>query len=308
MRRTVGPSDPEWPPLLSELGPAAPERLFVTGRLLDGSRPAVAVVGTRRPTAAGLEAAERISSGLAEAGVVVISGLAVGIDAVAHAAALAAGGATTAVLGCGIDVDYPRRNLELKRRIAADGTIMSEFSDGTPPRRAQFPLRNRIIAGISVGVVVVEGGLRSGALITARLALDSNRNVYAVPGSIRNPMAAAPNELIRTSQALLVTGVNDVLEDLVPSLCRPGSNVGFETPRLETPRLGLETPRLEGPEEVVLRALDDVAVSPGLLEHATGLSAGALARALAELELRGLADRLRGGYCVTAAGARALRR
>lgn len=301
MRRTVGPRDPEWPPLLSELGPAAPERLFVTGRLLDGSRPAVAVVGTRRPTAAGLEAAERISSGLAEAGVVVISGLAVGIDAVAHAAALAAGGATAAVLGCGIDVDYPRRNLELKRRIAADGTIMSEFSNGTPPRRAQFPLRNRIIAGISAGVVVVEGGLRSGALITARLALDSNRNVYAVPGSIRNPMAAAPNELIRTSQALLVTGVNDVLEDLVPSLCRPGSNVGLETPRLETPRL-------EGPEEVVLRALDDVAVSPGLLEHATGLSAGALARALAELELRGLADRLRGGYCVTAAGARALGR
>jgi DNA processing protein len=301
MRRTVGPSDPEWPPLLSELGPAAPERLFVTGRLLDGSRPAVAVVGTRRPTAAGLEAAERISSGLAEAGVVVISGLAVGIDAVAHAAALAAGGATAAVLGCGIDVDYPRRNLELKRRIAADGTIMSEYSDGTPPRRAQFPLRNRIIAGISAGVVVVEGGLRSGALITARLALDSNRNVYAVPGSIRNPMAAAPNELIRTSQALLVTGVNDVLEDLVPSLCRPGSNVGLETPRLETPRL-------EGPEEVVLRALDDVVVSPGLLEHATGLSAGALARALAELELRGLADRLRGGYCVTAAGARALGR
>ena len=301
MRRTVGPRDPEWPPLLSELGPAAPERLFVTGRLLDGSRPAVAVVGTRRPTAAGLEAAERISSGLAEAGVVVISGLAVGIDAVAHAAALAAGGATAAVLGCGIDVDYPRRNLELKRRIAADGTIMSEFSNGTPPRRAQFPLRNRIIAGISAGVVVVEGGLRSGALITARLALDSNRNVYAVPGSIRNPMAAAPNELIRTSQALLVTGVNDVLEDLVPSLCRPGSNVGVETPRLETPRL-------EGPEEVVLRALDDVAVSPGLLEHATGLSAGALARALAELELRGLADRLRGGYCVTAAGARALGR
>jgi DNA processing protein len=301
MRRTVGPSDPEWPPLLSELGPAAPEQLFVTGRLLDGSRPAVAVVGTRRPTAAGLEAAERISSGLAEAGVVVISGLAVGIDAVAHAAALAAGGATAAVLGCGIDVDYPRRNLELKRRIAADGTIMSEFSNGTPPRRAQFPLRNRIIAGISAGVVVVEGGLRSGALITARLALDSNRNVYAVPGSIRNPMAAAPNELIRTSQALLVTGVNDVLEDLVPSLCRPGSNVGLETPRLETPRL-------EGPEEVVLRALDDVAVSPGLLEHATGLSAGALARALAELELRGLADRLRGGYCVTAAGTRALGR
>jgi DNA processing protein len=301
MRRTVGPSDPEWPPLLSELGPAAPERLFVTGRLLDGLRPAVAVVGTRRPTAAGLEAAERISSGLAEAGVLVVSGLAVGIDAVAHVAALAAGGTTAAVLGCGIDVDYPRRNLELKRRIAVDGTIMSEFSDGTPPRRTQFPLRNRIIAGISAGVVVVEGGMRSGALITARLALDSNRNVYAVPGSIRNPMAAAPNELIRTSQALLVTGVNDVLEDLVPSLCRPGSNVGLETPRLETPRL-------EGPEEVVLRALDDVAVSPGLLEHATGLSAGALARALAELELRGLADRLRGGYCVTAAGARALDR
>ena len=296
MRRTVGPGDPEWPPLLSELGAAAPDRLFVTGRALDGSRPAVAVVGTRRPTAAGLEAAQRISSGLAEAGVVVVSGLAVGIDAAAHAAALAAGGATAAVLGCGIDVDYPRRNLELKRQIAANGTIMSEFSDGTPPRRAQFPLRNRIIAGISAGVVVVEGGMRSGALITARLALDSNRNVYAVPGSIRNPMAAAPNELIRTSQALLVTGVNDVLEDLVPSLCRPGSNVG------------LETPRLEGPEEVVLRALDDVAVSPGLLEHATGLSAGALARGLAELELRGLADRLRGGYCITAAGARALGR
>ncbi|MGH2693241.1 MAG: DNA-processing protein DprA [Actinomycetota bacterium] len=285
MSRVIRCDDPEWPRLLDELHPhAPPSHLFAEGMALDPGAVHVAIVGTRRPTYSGLEVAGRISRGLAEAGFVVVSGMAVGIDAAAHRAALHAGGRTVAVLGCGLDVDYPARNAELKRVIAKRGTLITEYPDRTPPLKRYFPLRNRIIAGLSVGVVVIEGTIRSGALVTARLALDANRNVYAVPGSARNPMAEGPNELIRRGQAALVTGVEHVLEDLAPSLVwrdRGATEVA---------------PELDEVEAAVLGALDDAPVAPDALAARFEFKPGRLSAALAALEVRGLARRGPGGY------------
>jgi DNA processing protein len=294
--RVVRKTNDEWPARLSELGSLAPaERLFVAGRPLPQDTPTIAVVGTRRPTGAGLEAATTLSAGLAEAGFVVVSGLAVGVDAAAHNGALEAGGHTIAVLGCGLDVDYPAANARLKRAIHGNGTLVSEYPLGTAPARWRFPERNRIITGLSLGVVVVEGGQTSGALVTARLALDANRTVYAVPGSVRNPMARGPNELIRTARAALVLGVEHIFEDLVPHLVwnRP------PTPQ-RAPAV-----RLDPDDDAVLGALDDVPLAPDRLCSAAGLAPGRLAVALARLEVRGLAARSGGGWLVTSAGGRA---
>jgi DNA processing protein len=277
--------DSEWPESLDELHPHnPPDHLFADGVALDPTAVRVAVVGTRRPTYSGLEVAARISRGLAEAGFVVVSGMAVGIDAAAHRAALQAGGATVAVLGCGLDVDYPAHNAKLKRAISERGTLLTEYDEGTRPHKGYFPLRNRIIAGLSVGVVVIEGTIRSGALVTARLALDCNRNVYAVPGSARNPMAEGPNELIRRGQAALVTSVEHVLEDLAPSL------VWRDRAATEP------APDLGDLERSVLQALDDAPVAPDALAARFEIKPGRLAATLAALEVRGLARRGPGGY------------
>jgi DNA processing protein len=297
MKRQITPRSAEWPGCLSELGSAsAPRRLYVEGLPLEPDMIGVAVVGTRRPSAAGVEVAFRMGRGLAEAGIVVISGLAVGIDATAHRAALEGGGRTIAVLGCGLDIPYPARNINLKERIRVRGTLMTEYDDGAEPRKSHFPLRNRIIAGLSIGVVVVEGSPTSGALITARLALEANRSVYAVPGSVRNPMAAGPNHLIRTSAAGLVTCVEDVVEDLFGSLGALGS-------KRPPPRRGR---RFEEDEVAVLAALDDVPVALDVVVGITGVPHGRAAVIAANLELEGLAARRPGGYCTTAAGASAL--
>jgi DNA processing protein len=294
-RRLLAPGAPEWPDRLEELGPYdPPRRLYVEGRSIDPARPAIAIVGTRRPTAAGVEAAADLARGVSEAGFTVVSGLAVGIDASAHRAALDGGGHTIAVLGCGLDVDYPARNRQLRKRIAEDGTLVTEYSGGTRPTRFSFPLRNRIIAGLSLGVVVVEGSLTSGALVTARLALDANRSVYAVPGSLRNAVARGPNELIRTGRAALVSSVDHIFEDLAPHLVwRQGAG--------SPPKMAECTRE----ERTVLAALDDSPLSADRLTALTGLAAGCLAATAARLEVRGLAVRSPGGVAVTAAGARA---
>ncbi|MGH2756642.1 MAG: DNA-processing protein DprA, partial [Actinomycetota bacterium] len=156
--RLIRPGDTEWPERLNELGSQrVPRRLHVTGRRIDSAARSVAVVGTRRPTAAGIEAAATLARGLAEANFVVVSGLALGIDAVAHKAALEAGGHTIAVIGCGTDLNYPRKNLRIRRRLEDEGTVVSEYESGEPPMRHHFPERNRIIVGLTEAVVVVEG-------------------------------------------------------------------------------------------------------------------------------------------------------
>lgn len=294
-RRSISRRSPEWPERLSELGPLpSPSRLWIAGRAIDPGARSIAVVGTRRPTAAGIEAAEKIARGLAEANFVVVSGLAMGIDAVAHRAALDAGGHTIAVIGCGMDLNYPERNLRLRGQIDAEGTVVSEYELGTPPRQFHFPQRNRLIAGLAEGVVVVEGSVKSGALITGRIALDANRQVFAVPGSIRNPYAAGPNELIRLSQATPISSVDHIFEELAPDLVYEGSDaVPMGAP-----------PRLDDAEFAVLSLLDDAPVTPDFVARQLGFERGRVALALSKLEIRAMAQRKRGAYLITRTGAR----
>ena len=293
MRRTIRPPDAEWPKGLSEIEPLdPPERLRVDGLPLPTDSPSIAVVGTRTPTGAGIEIATTLARAFAEAGFAVVSGLAVGIDAVAHRAALEAGGHTVGVLGGGLDIDYPKANRDLRRQMEERGTVVTEYDDDVSPAKFTFPRRNRIIAGLVQAVVVIEGAITSGALVTARLALDANRSVFAVPGSVRNPMAVGPNELIRTSRAALVTSPSHVFEDLAPSL------VWQETD--DQPAVS----DIGDTELAVLRALDDTPSSIDRLALLTGLKPGELAVTLSRLEVRSLARRNYGGYEITSAGAR----
>ncbi|MDF1535630.1 MAG: DNA-processing protein DprA [bacterium] len=208
----VTPGGPGYPELLTRI-PVPPERLFVRGGLERQDTLAVALVGSRNPTPYGRHMARRIAGDLALAGVTVVSGLARGIDTEAHRAALRKGGRTIAVLGCGLDVDYPRGSRELKDAISGSGALLTEFKSGTPPLPGNFPSRNRIISGSSLAVVVVEAGRRSGSLITARWALDQGREVMAVPGRADSPQSAGPIDLIRDG-ALPVTCADDVLSGM----------------------------------------------------------------------------------------------
>lgn len=208
----VALGDDCYPALLREIFDPPP-LLFALGRLelLEGVK--VAVVGSRRSTAYGNAAAERLSADLATVGVVVVSGMARGIDTAAHVGALEAGGGTIAVFGCGLDVIYPAENRKLAERIAKEGLLLSEFPFGAPAHPQNFPIRNRTVSGMSEGVVVVEGEQYSGSLITARLALDQNREVFAVPGNITNRMSFGPNLLIKQG-AQLVQAATDILDGL----------------------------------------------------------------------------------------------
>ncbi len=205
---------PDYPALLRR-APGPPDVLHVAGDPLLLWHPAVAIVGSRSPSAAGAEHAFDFARALAQAGFCIVSGMAAGIDAAAHRGALSVHGRTVAVLGCGVDVAYPPTNRDLHRQIREQGAVISEFPDGTPARRAHFPQRNRIVAGLSLGTLVIEAALRSGALITARLAADAGREVFALPGSIHNPMARGCHRLIRDGAAL-VESPGEVVEALSP--------------------------------------------------------------------------------------------
>ena len=204
-------SSSEYPPLLKEIADP-PLVLYVLGdaRLL--TQYAVAVVGSRRPTAYGSSVAHRLASDLAQRGLVIVSGLARGIDSAAHRGALEAGGKTVAVLGSGVDVIYPRENQLLAKKIMKSGAVISEFPLGTGPTPQNFPIRNRIISGLSLGVVIVEAAEYSGSLITARLALEQNREVFGVPGNITSAQSFGPNHLIKQG-AKLVDQWIDVIEE-----------------------------------------------------------------------------------------------
>lgn len=203
-----------YPHCLKEI-PAPPVVLYVWGDLHDADRQALAIVGTRRLTAYGRQMARELAQGLARSGITVISGLARGIDTEAHHAALDAGGRTLAVLGSGLDFIYPPENRDLVDRILASGqgAIISEYPLATKPQGKNFPPRNRIISGLSLGTIVVEGAIKSGALITARYAVEQNREVFAVPGFVNSPASAGPNRLIQQG-AKLITCVEDVLEEI----------------------------------------------------------------------------------------------
>ena len=210
--RMVAVGDPDYPPLLMASSDP-PGAIFVRGRNLDPAELCIAVVGARDCSALGRELAEDLASHLARSGVAVVSGAARGIDSAGHEGALAAGGRTIAVLGSGIDVAYPRRNARMLERILDEGSIVSEYPPGIPAEPFRFPARNRIIAGMSRAVVIVEGGDGSGSLITAEFALQLGRDIYAVPGAINNPLAAAPLSIIRDG-AVMIRSAEDLIFDL----------------------------------------------------------------------------------------------
>ena len=273
---TVERPSPEFPSLLRVLHDP-PSRLYVRGSVALLARPAVAVVGARSCSSYCAQVARTIGRELGAAGVVVVSGLARGVDAEAHRGALEAGGQTVAVLGCGIDRDYPRRHAELASRIAADGAIVSEYPPGTEPAPWRFPARNRIIAGLCLATVVVEARTRSGALITADFALELGRDVFAVPGEITAGLSAGTNELLRQGAAPLLA-VADVLEPL-----------GLE-PRAR------KAPSLTGLADHVLRLLADEPQEADRLTRASGRASGEVGAALVELELAGLIASADGVY------------
>lgn len=278
-------TDPGYPPLLRET-PDAPLLLFVAGDAARLSLPQLAIVGSRSATPGGLCDARAFAGSLAGAGFSICSGLAEGIDTAAHLAALDAGGTTVAVCGTGLDRVYPRRNQALAARIAAEGALVSEFPPGTPPLRAHFPQRNRIISGLSVGTVVIEAGMRSGALITARRAAEQNREVFALPGSIHNPLSRGCHRLIREGAQLVETS-----GEIVAAL---GSLLGSLLP---APDHGLRD-RTVGLSAAQRRLLDLMGFAPvdtDTLVQRSGLTAAELSSMLLPLELEGLVQSLSGG-------------
>lgn len=200
--------------------PNPPPLLYVRGTLPSSDDPAIAIVGSRNVTPAGVLTTQALSQDLAAMGFTIVSGLARGIDAAAHRGALAAQARTVAVLGCGVDRTYPPEHLALRRDIEVSGAVVSEHPPGTPPLPHHFPLRNRIVSGLSLGVIVSEAGLQSGALITARLAMEQNREVFAIPGSIRQGKHRGAHGLIKQG-AKLVETADDVVEELLPQLDEP---------------------------------------------------------------------------------------
>jgi DNA processing protein len=209
--------DRTYPALLSTIYDP-PVLLYVQGMVREDDRLSLAVVGSRSPSAYGRTRAAALSAEAVRAGLTVVSGLARGIDTAAHEAALRHGGRTIAVLGSGLDRVYPPENLELSRRIACQGAVVSEFPMGTGPERSNFPRRNRIVSGLALGTVLVESTLTGGGMITARLALEQNREVFALPGPVDAPMSRGSNALIRDGRAKLVESLADILPEIVPPL------------------------------------------------------------------------------------------
>ncbi len=205
--------DEDYPPRLKEIYDKPPV-LYMKGRILPEDERSLAIVGTRRPTAYGREATRQVASDLANSGITIVSGLARGVDGVAHRTALESGARTIAVLGSGLDIIYPREHTDLAKRIADGGAVVSEFPLGARPDPQNFPRRNRIISGISLGTLVAEAPESSGALLTAKHALEQNREVFCIPGSILSPSHRGGNRLIRDSAAKLVTCADDIIEEL----------------------------------------------------------------------------------------------
>ncbi|MBB6093369.1 DNA processing protein [Povalibacter uvarum] len=299
-RHFVHWDDPRYPPLLKELADA-PIALHVHGDPSLLAMPQLAMVGARNPTHAGRENAYAFAGHLARCGLTITSGLALGIDAASHQGALSSG-TTVAVCGTGVDVDYPRENAALAAQIAERGALISELPLGTPPLKGHFPRRNRIISGLSLGTLVVEAAIRSGSLITARLASDQGREVFAIPGSIHSPLSHGCHRLIRQG-AKLVETTDDIFEEL-RSLARVLDPSVFlsrnATPRRNPEISGASWPPLDKEYEILLDALGFEPAGVDLLVVRTGLGADEVASMLLILELEGHIQSHPGGLYVRA--------
>jgi DNA processing protein len=287
-------TDADYPSLLRDT-PRPPMALFVRGDPSLLWQPQIAMVGSRNPTAEGRANAHAFARALAQQGFTITSGLAGGIDSAAHEGALAGSGKTLAVVGAGADVVYPASNAALTAEIAGNGAIVSEFPPGTPPRPGHFPQRNRIIAGLALGTLVVEAATRSGSLITARLASEAGREVFALPGSIHNPMARGCHRLIRDG-AKLVETADEIIEELRPLALQLGERLrgmlGQSTEHHETTNTGQpagDVSRMADPDYRRLwAALGHDPVPVDTLVTRSGLTAPAISSMLLLMELDGL--------------------
>ncbi|MEM7034508.1 MAG: DNA-processing protein DprA [Chloroflexota bacterium] len=270
---------PDYPALLKAI-PDPPPTLYVRGQLTDQDAWAVAVVGTRRATTYGKECTRLISHGLAKNGITVVSGLAYGIDTEAHRTAVEAGGRTIAVLGSGVDVIYPADNRKLAGAIIEQGAIVSEYPLGTRPDSKNFPPRNRIISGLSLGTLVVEGTIRSGARITTDYALEQGRDVLAIPGPILRKSSEGPNHLIQHG-AKLVTQVDDILEELNLTMIAHQTEARAIIPDNDI-------------EATLLQQLSSDPIHVDVLGQSTGLSASDLSSTLTMMELKGMVRQVGG--------------
>ena len=280
--------DERYPAFLREI-PQSPAVLFVNGNPGALSLPQIAIVGSRNPTTGGYDTARQFAAHLAKAGFIITSGLALGIDTAAHLGALDAGGLTIAVCGTGLDYVYPPQNDGLADLISAQGALISEFPPSTDFRRSNFPQRNRLISGLTVGTLVVEAGIRSGALITARLAGDQGREVFAIPGSIHSPLSKGCHQLIRQG-GKLVENAQDIVEEL-------GGLVEAAVGAFPTKAVADATDKSEDPEyRRLLAAMDWGAVPVDMLVKRSGLTPDEVSSMLLILELDGRAESLPGGH------------
>ena len=280
----VCPVDESYPSDLLNIADP-PVALFCRGDITCLAKPAVAIVGSRAATTYGKRVSFELARELARHGICVVSGMAMGIDGEAHAGALAGGGVTIGVLGCGVDVVYPHQHAALFNEVAARGLLMSEYPLGTTPDGFRFPERNRIISGVSLGTVVVEASLKSGSLITARLALDHGRDVFAVPGRIDSPKSQGTHRLLQQG-AKLVSCVDDILEELdMAGLLDNAHTAG---------QRGAQPVELQEEEKHLLSCLDVYPIAIDELVLDSGYDAGAIFQMLLSLELKGLVRQLPG--------------
>lgn len=288
----IDAAGPLYPPQLAQAA-GAPALLYVKGDAGCLATPQLAMVGSRNPTLPGQRTARAFASHLSGAGLTITSGLAIGIDAASHEGALQAGGATIAVLGTGIDVIYPRQHRTLAARIAEQGALVSEYPPGSPPIRANFPRRNRIISGLCLGTLVVEAARHSGSLITARLALEQGREVFAIPGSIHNPLARGCHALIR-SGAKLVECADDILQELK---CSSIKQYVTGVPR-DCGASRVTVARLDKEYKILLDALGFEPASLDMLVDRTGLPSQSVTSMLLFLELEDVVGLHSGGRYV----------
>ena len=288
--RIITAWDPEFPPLLKKIYDPPP-LLFVFGAFAETDTQALGIVGTRKPSPYGHRITEMLAEQLVSRGITIVSGLARGIDTVAHAATLKANGRTIAVIGSGLDIPYPPENLGLMERIGEKGVVLSEFPFGTQPEATNFPRRNRIISGLSLGAIVVESDQDGGAMITASTALDQNREVFAVPGMITEKRSIGPHTLIRDGRAKLIHSVEDILAEL------PIHLRGADGPPVHRP-----LPPLTLFETTIYESLGEEPMHIDMISDATGLTTPDGLVALLSLEFKGLVRQLPGKYFQRMAG------
>ena len=279
--------DADYPSTLLSIADPPPV-FYCVGRRELLNQPAVAIVGSRNATPQGVEHAEAFGAALSAAGLTIVSGLASGIDAAAHRGGLSAVGSSIAVVGTGLDRVYPTSNSELAAQLERDGGLLSEFALGTPPLPENFPRRNRVISGLARGVLVVEATLNSGSLITAQLAAEQGREVFAIPGSIHSPFSKGAHRLIREG-AKLVETAQDILEELGIDVAARGPEHAPQSPATQA------VPEASGPSGKVLAALGHDPAGIDLVARRTGLGAEVITVALVELELAGRVVALPGG-------------